>query len=324
MESYEPGRALCRTRATARHPDPASPRGVLASAGRASLHLAAADHILTSPRGKAVDRGHLRRPDDFGGHIGPVPCVAVAAVCCFTVSDSGLPARVGMTTGPRGCWPPSWGCRTQSPGCGESTLQPWRAQSFRFSTDPHSRRRSRRGESVPQSSGQGRRAVCRSETPAQALERAAPVLPLRPGIPKSAGTITSGTARLRCSPRWRSPPARSPTPATPGTGTRNSCVPEQVPGPFRAWPLRIVADDYGTHKHPMSGPGWPGTPGSPCTSRQRRGPGSTGEVFRSPPGRPYAAAASPRSRTSSPRSGPLSTAGTTAASHSSGPRPPTI
>jgi hypothetical protein len=33
----------------------------------------------------------------------------------------------------------------------------------------------------------------------------------------------SGTAPPRCSLPWRWPPARSPTPATPGTGTRNSC-----------------------------------------------------------------------------------------------------
>ena len=43
----------------------------------------------------------------------------------------------------------------------------------------------------------------------------------------------------------------------------------------------------------------------------------------SSPARPSDAAPSPASRTSSPRSAPSSTAGTTAATHSSGPRPPT-
>jgi hypothetical protein len=35
-------------------------------------------------RCNAVDRGHLRRPEDFDGHIGSVPCTAVAALCCCT------------------------------------------------------------------------------------------------------------------------------------------------------------------------------------------------------------------------------------------------
>ena len=74
-----------------------------------------------------------------------------------------------------------------------------------------------------------------------------------------------------------------------------------------------------------SGPGWTSTPGSPSTSRPRRGRGSISWRFSSAssPGRPSAAAASPRYRTSSPRSRPSSTGGMTAATPSPGPRPPT-
>ena len=95
-----------------------------------------------------------------------------------------------------------------------------------------------------------------------------------PGSPKSAATTTSGTAPPRCSPPWRSPPARSPTPATPATGTRSSCGScARSPRPTRAasctsWPTTTAPTSTRT-----SGPGWPDTPGSPCTSPRRRGPG---------------------------------------------------
>ena len=55
--------------------------------------------------------------------------------------------------------------------------------------------------------------LCVDEKPqAQALERAAPVLPLRPGIPekRSHDYIRHGTttAPPRCSPRWKPRPGR--------------------------------------------------------------------------------------------------------------------
>jgi hypothetical protein len=43
-----------------------------------------------------------------------------------------------------------------------------------------------------------------------------------PGRPSGVPTTTSGTAPRRCSPRWRSLPARSPAPVSRGTGTRSS------------------------------------------------------------------------------------------------------
>ena len=64
----------------------------------------------------------------------------------------------------------------------------------------------RRGTACTSTPRQGRRAVRRRETPgpgAGAGHRAA-----SPGTPEKPATITSGTARPRCSPRWRSPPAR--------------------------------------------------------------------------------------------------------------------
>ena len=58
----------------------------------------------------------------------------------------------------------------------------------------------------------------------QALDRTAPMLPLRPAWPPAAPMTTTATAPPPCSPPWRSPPGRSPpTPATRGTATRSSC-----------------------------------------------------------------------------------------------------
>ena len=58
----------------------------------------------------------------------------------------------------------------------------------------------------------------------QALDRTAPILPMRPACRRRRPTTTSGTAPPRCSPRWRSRPGRSPTPATRGTATTSSCA----------------------------------------------------------------------------------------------------
>src|SRR5205809_6533867 len=88
-------------------------------------------------------------------------------------------------------------------------LQPWRAESFKFSTDPRLEARVRDVAGLYLNPPAKAVVLCVDEKPqAQALERAAPVLPLRPGIPESAATTTSGTGPPRCSPRWRPRPAR--------------------------------------------------------------------------------------------------------------------
>ena len=85
----------------------------------------------------------------------------------------------------------------------------------------------------------------------QALDRTAPILPMRPGMPRRQPTTTSDTAPPRCSRRWRWPPARSPTPATRGIATRSSCAfLKQVAKAYPRVQLHIVADNYATHKHP--------------------------------------------------------------------------
>ena len=206
-------------------------------------------------------------------------------------------------------------------------MQPWRAQSFKFSTDPQLEAKVRDVVSLYLNPPDRAVVLCVDQKPqAQALERAAPVLPLRPGIPEKRrhDYIRHGTTTLFAALEV-------------ATGkVTDACYPrhrheeflrflKQVPGPFRAWPLHIVADNYGTHKHPDVRAWLARHPRITLHFTPTSGSWlNMVKFFRSPPGRPYAAAASPRSRTSSPRSGPLSTAGTTAASHSSGPRPPTI
>jgi hypothetical protein len=91
----------------------------------------------------------------------------------------------------------------------ERKLAPWRTESFKFSTDPALEARVRDVTGLYLNPPDKAVVLCVDEKPqAQALERAGPVLPARPGIPKSAAAATSGTAPPPCSPRWRSPPAR--------------------------------------------------------------------------------------------------------------------
>ena len=88
-------------------------------------------------------------------------------------------------------------------------LQPWRTESFKFSTDPQLEAKVRDVAGLYLNPPDKAVVLCVDEKPqAQALERAAPVLPLGPAPPKSAAMITSGTAPPRCSRRWRSPPGR--------------------------------------------------------------------------------------------------------------------
>ena len=135
----------------------------------------------------------------------------------------------------------------------EQGLQPWRTQSFKFSTDPQLEAKVRDVVGLYLNPPDKAVVLCVDEKPQmQALERTAPILPMRPGIlPKSAPTTTSGTAPPRCSPHWRSPPARSPAPATPSTARGIPDVPqagrEDLPAGASC---TSSCDNYATHKHP--------------------------------------------------------------------------
>jgi hypothetical protein len=78
-------------------------------------------------------------------------------------------------------------------------LQPWRTESFKFSTDPALEARVRDVTGLYLNPPDKAVVLCADEKPqAQALERKAPVLPLRPGIPekRSHDYIRHGTTSL--------------------------------------------------------------------------------------------------------------------------------
>ncbi len=130
----------------------------------------------------------------------------------------------------------------------EYGLQPWRAESFKFSTDPQLEAKVRLYLNPPDKAV----VLCVDEKPqAQALERAAPVLPLRPGIPqkRSHDYIRHSTTTLFAALEV-------------ATGkVTDACYPRHRHEEFltflrqvaRAYPrrkLHIVVDNYGTYKHP--------------------------------------------------------------------------
>ena len=86
----------------------------------------------------------------------------------------------------------------------EYGLQPWRRETFKFSTDPELEAKLRDVVGLYLNPPDKAVVLCVDEkSQVQALERTAPVLPARPGIRKSRPTTTSGTAPPRSSPPWR-------------------------------------------------------------------------------------------------------------------------
>jgi transposase len=131
-------------------------------------------------------------------------------------------------------------------------LKPWRAESFKFSTDPELEARVRDVTGLYLNPPDKAVVLCVDEKPqAQALERAAPVLPLRPGVPekRSHDYIRHGTTTLFAALEV-------------ATGkVTDACFPrhrheeflaflKQVAKAYPRVPLHIVCDNYGTHSHP--------------------------------------------------------------------------
>jgi transposase len=155
-------------------------------------------------------------------------------------------------------------------------LQPWRTESFKFSTGPQLEAKARDVVGLYLNPPDKAIVLCVDEKPqAQALERAAPVLPARPGVPekRSHDYIRHGTTTLFAALEI-------------ATGkVTDACYPRHRHGEFLKFlrqaaaacprvPLHIVCDNYGTHTH-ADVRAWLAkrTPGSPCTSRRRLGPG---------------------------------------------------
>ena len=132
-------------------------------------------------------------------------------------------------------------------------LQPWRVQTFKFSTDPELEAKVRDIVALYLNPPDKAIVLCIDEkSQIQALDRTAPLLPLRPGLPakqthdyKRNGTTTLfaalEVATGRVTPGLLRPaPPRGVPP-----------VPEAVAKTYPRRKLHIVCDNYGTHKHPV-------------------------------------------------------------------------
>src|SRR5436189_4202369 len=135
-------------------------------------------------------------------------------------------------------------------------LQPWRAESFKFSTDPQLEAKVRDVTGLYLNPPDKAVVLCVDEKPqAQALERAAPVLPLRPGVPekRSHDYVRHGTTTLFAALEV----ATGKVTAALKPRHRHSeflAFLKQVeraypPGPD-AGQLHLVMDNYAAHKHP--------------------------------------------------------------------------
>jgi transposase len=131
-------------------------------------------------------------------------------------------------------------------------LQPWRRESFKFSTDPELDAKVRDIVALYLNPPDNAVVVCVDEkSQIQALDRTAPILPLRPGLPEKAthdylrhGTTTlfaalevaTGKVTDACYPRHRH--------------QEFLAFLKQVAKAYPRVKLHVVCDNYGTHKHP--------------------------------------------------------------------------
>ena len=131
-------------------------------------------------------------------------------------------------------------------------LQPWRVETFKFSTDPELDAKVR--DVVGLYLAPPDKAVVLSideKSQVQALDRTAPILPLRPGLPAkqthdyvrhgtttlfAALEIATGKVTDACHPRH--------------THAEFLAFLKQVAKAYPRVKLHIVCDNYGTHKHP--------------------------------------------------------------------------
>jgi transposase len=131
-------------------------------------------------------------------------------------------------------------------------LQPWRVQSFKFSTDPELDAKIRDVVGLYLNPPENAVVLCIDEkSQVQALDRTAPILPIMPGVPEKQthDYVRNGTTTLFAALEV-------------ATGrVTDTCMPRHRHQEFlrflkqvaKAYPrvkLHIVCDNYATHKHP--------------------------------------------------------------------------
>jgi len=134
----------------------------------------------------------------------------------------------------------------------DNDLKPWKRETFKFSTDPELDAKVRDVVGLYLAPPEKAVVVCVDEkTQIQALDRTAPILPLRPGLPEKATSdyVRHGTTSLFAALEV-------------ATGkVTDACYPRHTHAEFldflklvaKAHPrvkLHVVADNYATHKHP--------------------------------------------------------------------------
>ena len=134
----------------------------------------------------------------------------------------------------------------------EWNLQPWRRETFKFSTDPELDAKVRDVVGLYLNPPDKAVVVCIDEkSQIQALDRTAPILPIRPGLPEKAThdyvrhstttlfaalEVATGKVTDACHPRH--------------THAEFLAFLKQVAKAYPRVPLHVVADNYATHKHP--------------------------------------------------------------------------
>ena len=166
-----------------------------------------------------------------------------------------------LTPPPKSLGVTHWSCRLLAPRLGvdhatvaavwkEYGVKPWKADTFKFSTDPELEAKVTDVDRAVPGPPENAIVLCVDEkSQIQALNRTQKTLPMQPGTPSSAPTTTSGTAPPPCSPRWRSPPGRSPGCAS--SRHRHQEFLAFLKHLARAYPdreLHLVMDNYAAHK----------------------------------------------------------------------------
>jgi len=135
----------------------------------------------------------------------------------------------------------------------EFGLQPWRRETFKFSTDPQLEAKVRDVIGLYLNPPDNAVVLCVDEkSQVQALDRTAPILPLRPGLPEKAthDYVRHGTTTLFAALEVAT-----------GKVVSDACYPrhrhqeflrflKKVAAAHPGAELHIVVDNYATHKHP--------------------------------------------------------------------------
>src|SRR6476620_360154 len=178
----------------------------------------------------------------------------IDVVVATLAEDGRPPARLGVT---------HWSARLLGAELGISfatvariwrkwNLQPWRRETFKFSTDPELDAKIRDVVALYLQPPENAVVVCIDEkSQIQALDRTAPILPIRLGLPEKAthdyvrhGTTTlfaalevaTGRVEQLCQPRHRHQEFLR--------------FLKQVAKAYPRVKLHVVCDNYATHKHP--------------------------------------------------------------------------